>query len=67
MGVNGGVAYASDVTTGQIVNVGGSASGGVVTVFAAAGTYDVSVQFLAVAGSVTVKERKLWVWVQGFS
>jgi hypothetical protein len=55
-----------DVTTGQIV--GGAAAGsgawyaGVCTIFAAAGTYDVSVQFAAASGSVTAKNRKLWVW-----
>jgi hypothetical protein len=36
--------------------------GGACYVFAAAGTYDVSVQFKATSGSVTVKNRKLWVW-----
>ena len=35
-------------------------------VFAAAGTYDISVQFKASSGSVTVKNRKLWVWTMGF-
>lgn len=32
----------------------------------AAGTYDVSVQFKASSGSVTVKERKLWIVSMGF-
>lgn len=40
--------------------------GGLCVIFAAAGTYDVSVQFKASSGSVTVKERKLWVWTMGF-
>jgi hypothetical protein len=35
--------------------------GGVCYVFAAAGTYDVSVQFKASSGSITAKSRKLWV------
>jgi hypothetical protein len=35
-------------------------------IFAAAGTYDISVQFKASSGSVTAKERKLWVWTVGF-
>ena len=40
--------------------------GGPCFIFAAAGTYDVSVQFKATSGSVTAKERKLWVWTLGF-
>lgn len=49
----GGAAYTSvgDYTPG----------GGPVYVWAAAGTYDVSVQFKSATGTVTVKERKLWV------
>lgn len=39
---------------------------GPVYLFAAAGTYDVSVQFKATSGSVTAKNRKLWVWVEAF-
>lgn len=39
---------------------------GEVVVFAAAGTYDISIQFKSSSGSVTVKERKLWVWSMGF-
>lgn len=36
--------------------------GGPCTVFAAAGTYDISVQFKATSGeTITVKNRKLWV------
>jgi hypothetical protein len=38
-------------------------AGGPVYVFAAAGTYKISVQFKASAGGVTVKKRKLWAWV----
>jgi hypothetical protein len=41
-------------------------SGGQVLIEAAAGTYDISVQFKASSGSVTVKNRKLWVWTLGF-
>ena len=48
------------VTTGQTVSDG--TTGGFSVVFAAAGAYDVSVQFLASSGSVTVKDRRLWVW-----
>lgn len=40
--------------------------GGACSVFAAAGTYDVTVQFKASSGSVTAKNRKLWVWTVGF-
>lgn len=59
----------ADVTTGQIigsVNAGTTPlRGGVPAIFAAAGTYDVSIQFKATSG-VTVKNRKLWVWTVGF-
>jgi hypothetical protein len=62
-------AYTGDVTTGQVVagarpNPTVSAAffgGGECVIFAAAGTYDVSVQFKASSGSVTAKARKLWV------
>jgi hypothetical protein len=82
-----GNAYAGDVTTGEIVGLGNSISGGpanqmnaevggttVATsaeitgnmgplyVFAAAGAYNVSVQFKASSGSVSAKNRKLWAW-----
>lgn len=40
--------------------------GGACLVFVAAGTYDVSVQFKASSGSVTVKNRRLYVWTIGF-
>lgn len=67
--------YSGDVTTGQIVGGEGhsfdlgtdpQSDGGPVTVFAAAGTYDVSIQFKASSGSVTVDTRSLWVWTMGF-
>jgi hypothetical protein len=71
-----GTAYTGDVTTGQLVgglspynfDTGGAddvSAGGAVFVFAAAGTYDVSVQFKA-GGGVTVKNRKLWVRALAF-
>lgn len=41
-------------------------AGGVCVVRAAAGTYDISVQYKATSGTVTAKSRKLWVWTQGF-
>ncbi len=58
----------SDVATGQVVGILGGVfpPGGPACIFAAAGTYDVSVQFKASAGTVTAKERKLWVWTLGF-
>lgn len=62
--VGGASSYTGDVTTGQIV--GTDASAGQALIFAAAGTYDVSVQFKASSGSVTAKNRKLWVWTMGF-
>lgn len=37
-----------------------------IAVEVAAGTYDVSVQFKASSGSVTAKERKLWVEARGY-
>jgi hypothetical protein len=52
--------YTGDVTTGQIV--GSNTNGGPCYIFAAAGTYHVSVQFAATSGSVTASNRKLWVW-----
>lgn len=39
------------------------AAGGPCYVFAAAGTYKITVQFRAITGKVTVKNRKLWAWV----
>lgn len=50
----------TEVTTGQVLRTGSA------QIWAAAGTYDISVQFLASSGSVTVKNRKLWVWTLGF-
>ena len=65
-GTSGGLAYTGDVTTGQFV-AGGSFSaagglmGGPCYLFAAAGTYTVSVQFKASSGTVTVSNRRLYV------
>jgi hypothetical protein len=58
-----GTAYPGDVTTGQVIGVG--TSNGPCYIFAAAGTYSVSIQFKSSSGSITAKNRKLWVWVQG--
>jgi hypothetical protein len=65
--IGGGASQTSDVTTGQIVGISGAVVyGGPVYIFAAAGTYDVAVQYLAEAGTVSAKERHLWVWTKGF-
>lgn len=58
--------YTGDLTTGQAIGATGAGSGGPCYIFAAAGTYDVSIQFQALSGSVTVKNRRLWVWAIGF-
>lgn len=59
--------YTGDVTTGQIVGgAWATQSPGFAMIFVAAGTYTVSVQFKASAGSVTVKNRKLFVSTVAF-
>lgn len=64
--------YGGDVTTGQIVgqNILNTTTvvpfGGTLTIFAAAGTYTISVQFKSTSGSVTVKNRRLWVTACGY-
>lgn len=70
VGNSGAVA---DVTTGQAIYPGGPqggiavgiGGGGPVWVFAAAGTYDVNIQFKASSGTVSAEARKLWVAVLG--
>lgn len=57
--------YTGDVTTGQVVGAYGVNSGWC-SVFVAAGTYTVSVQFKSSSGSVTASNRKLWVRVSDF-
>lgn len=53
-------------TTGQPLAVSPTGSGGFCSIFGLpAGTYNVSVQFKATSGTVTAKERKLWVGVIG--
>jgi len=52
-------AVGADVTTGQLLSV--TTTGGMAELFLAAGTYEVSVQYKATSGSVTAKERRLWV------
>jgi hypothetical protein len=58
--------YTGDATTGQLVGVNANGLGGACVIFAAAGTYNVSVQFKASSGSVTVANRRLFVWTVGF-
>lgn len=64
----------AQVTTGQAIGIQGESSwgerpimGGFCYVFAAAGTYDISVKFQGgdEGGSVTAKSRRLWVAVLG--
>ena len=60
------------VTTGQAIvgqntyATNPSGVGGICTIFAAAGTYDIGIKFKTSSGTVTAKERKLWVWTMGF-
>lgn len=70
-----GVNHATNVTTGQAVHTSSkyndtfnlaAGGGGLCAIFADAGTYDVSIQWKATSGTVTAKERKLWVWTEGF-
>lgn len=56
--------YTGDVTTGQLV---GGSGGGLTSIFAAAGTYTVSIQFKASSGNVVVAGRKLWVQALSFA
>lgn len=68
-----GVAPDLGGTTGARFEVGGtgaslatSPTGGPCFIFAAAGTYDVSIKFKISAGTLSAKNRKLWVWTMGF-
>jgi hypothetical protein len=73
-----GYDWLATVSTGPVlgtVNSANAVTGGITTgmsmigtaaLFAAAGTYDVSVQFKATSGSVTVKERRLYVAAVGY-
>lgn len=66
LGGGGGTNYTGDATTGQIIGIAGS-GGGPVSVFAAAGTYTVSVQFKASSGTVTASNRRLYVQALSFA
>lgn len=71
-----GVAYTGDVSTGQLVGMWNATDAptanlvtamfGAAYIFAAAGTYTISIQFKSTSGSVTAKNRKLWAWTVGF-
>lgn len=62
-----GTAYTGDVTTGQIIGGSGTdVPNGPLYIFAAAGTYTVSIQFKATSGSVTVKNRILRVRTESY-
>lgn len=67
-----GTPYVGDVSTGQIIGAEqqtGTAftQGGPCYIFAAAGTYTVSVQFKASSGTVTAKNRRLYVQALSFA
>ncbi len=65
--------WGGDVTTGQIVGgaqkVGTETfinTGGLCPIFVGAGTYAVNIQYKSSSGTVTAKERKLWVATLGY-
>lgn len=64
LGGSGGTAYTGDVTTGQIIG-DGAFGGGSCVIFVAAGTYTISIQFKASSGTVTAKNRRLYVEAWG--
>lgn len=55
-------------STGQVLGtfLAGAGGGGAVDIVAPGGTYDVSVQFKTAGGTLTVRNRKLWVRVLPF-
>lgn len=62
-------AYSGNVTTGQLIGTSLAGSGigaGLSYIFAAAGTYTVSVKFKTSSGTVSAKNRCLWVATMGF-
>lgn len=63
---NNATAHGGEVTTGQVVHSSSGTAGAFCLVFAAAGTYDISVQFKSSSGSLDVTERKLWVEARGY-
>jgi hypothetical protein len=64
--INTNNAYSGDVTTGQAISVTQNYAGGPCYIFGLpAATYTISIQFKSTSGSVTAKNRKLWVWTLG--
>lgn len=61
----GSVTSPAVVTTGMILPTPLS-EGGLCPIWAAAGTYTISVQWKTSSGTLTAKERRLWVWTRGF-
>jgi len=59
-----GETHASPLPTTGVV-LGAQSYGGMTYVQAAAGTYTISIQYKATSGTVTAKERKLWVVTMG--
>ena len=67
---NNGLSCDLGGVSNQLVTTAGSHfvyAGGPCAIFAAAGTYTVSVQFKASSGSVTASNRKLWVEAKTFA
>jgi hypothetical protein len=62
---SGGAGVSAISTTGETFGSPAPATG-VCYIYAAAGTYAVSVKFWNSAGTCSVKERALWVWTYGF-
>jgi hypothetical protein len=65
LGSTGNVRIGQEFNGAPYTTYGGPI-GGPCYIFAAAGTYNISAQFKASSGSVTAKNRKLWVWTLGF-
>jgi hypothetical protein len=68
LGSNASGDFTPEITTGQAIAIVQSdeaqnteAMGGPCYIFAAAGTYNISVQYKVSSGNVTVRDRKLWV------
>jgi hypothetical protein len=66
VGQYGGTSNLAHELNGTVLDVTEDSIGGPCLIYAAAGTYDVSVRFKSSSGSVSVKDRKLWVWTVSF-
>jgi hypothetical protein len=63
---NGGKGFAYELGVSlQLSKLDGAVLGGPCYVYAAAGTYKISVKFRSSSGKVKVLDRKLWAWVIG--